>query len=354
MDDQAVIRTYGNANLPEGTPDRPLVTFALFAYNQEKYIREAVEAAFSQTYSPLEIILSDDCSNDRTFEIMEEMARQYCGSHLVKVRRNTVNVGTALHVQYAFDQSSGQLFVVAAGDDISISDRVKKLVATWHAAGLPEGVVHSGRETFRDGQIIAQMPPKRTEFSGRELEGAANAQWLPAAAPTCAYTRGVFDHFAPLLGGGVIEDAPLFLRVALMGHFVACGESLIRQRLHDDNTGTGYSLATPSRWNRFMLSKLIAFRTMQRDLAGWTGDIDTVLRNRIEKRILEVLRSVPGLVLPETRPIGPLERLRLALRIATALGVANSFRLRVEYALSFFGFDWHLRIKDGFRRFVGD
>lgn len=40
----------------------PLVTFALFAYNQEKFIREAVEGAFAQTYESLEIILSDDCS----------------------------------------------------------------------------------------------------------------------------------------------------------------------------------------------------------------------------------------------------------------------------------------------------
>ena len=41
----------------------PLVTFALFAYNQERYVREAVEGAFAQTYQPLEIILSDDCSS---------------------------------------------------------------------------------------------------------------------------------------------------------------------------------------------------------------------------------------------------------------------------------------------------
>ena len=48
----------------DSASDRPLVTFALFAYNQEKYIREAVEGAFAQTYAPLEIILSDDCSTD--------------------------------------------------------------------------------------------------------------------------------------------------------------------------------------------------------------------------------------------------------------------------------------------------
>jgi glycosyltransferase involved in cell wall biosynthesis len=65
-------------NAPEEMPDNPtdrsLVTFALFAYNQEKYIREAVEGALAQTYEPLEIILSDDCSSDRTFETMREMA----------------------------------------------------------------------------------------------------------------------------------------------------------------------------------------------------------------------------------------------------------------------------------------
>lgn len=33
--------------------DRPLITFALFAYNQEQYIEEAVQGALSQTYSPL-------------------------------------------------------------------------------------------------------------------------------------------------------------------------------------------------------------------------------------------------------------------------------------------------------------
>ena len=36
----------------EKVKERPRVTFALFAYNQEKYIREAIVGAFSQTYEP--------------------------------------------------------------------------------------------------------------------------------------------------------------------------------------------------------------------------------------------------------------------------------------------------------------
>jgi cellulose synthase/poly-beta-1,6-N-acetylglucosamine synthase-like glycosyltransferase len=61
----------------------PLITLFVYAFNHEKFIREAVEGAFAQTYNPLEIILSDDCSTDRTYEIMQEMAERYSGPHKV-------------------------------------------------------------------------------------------------------------------------------------------------------------------------------------------------------------------------------------------------------------------------------
>ena len=335
----------------EPSPSRPLVTFALFAYNQEQFIREAVEGAFAQTYQPMEIILSDDCSSDRTHEILKEMAAAYEGPHKVFVRRNTFNLGTAMHVQLAFADSSGQLFVVAAGDDISTDDRVAALVEAWIEGGRPEGAVHSGRESFRNGKTIAIATAKRHRYSDRVLEGYARAYWLPAAAPTCAYTRGVFDSFGPLIGGSIIDDAPLQLRAALIGKFVTCDKPLVRQRLHDENSGTGYDINSPARWNRFIQSKVIAFRNMQIDLARWNGDLDPEISRRIERRLLAVLGSTSGLFLPETRTISRIARLKLAFRIARAPAVARSYRLRVEYVLIFFGFDFHLKIKDGLRSF---
>ena len=120
---------FGNPSLPEGTAERPLVTFALFAYNQEKFILEAVEGAFSQTYSPLEIILSDDCSSDQPYQIMHEMAARYEGPHSVIVRRSLVNRGLGLHFDDVCQTAKGQMLVVAAGDDISHSYRTSSLVS---------------------------------------------------------------------------------------------------------------------------------------------------------------------------------------------------------------------------------
>jgi glycosyltransferase involved in cell wall biosynthesis len=61
----------------------PLVSLCIFTYNQEKYIREAVEGALSQDYPNLEIIISDDNSTDstydRTIDYVKKAGYEYVG-----------------------------------------------------------------------------------------------------------------------------------------------------------------------------------------------------------------------------------------------------------------------------------
>lgn len=118
------------AHLAEGA-GRPLVTFALFAYNQEKFVREAVEGALAQTYSPLEVILSDDCSPDSTFRIMQEMAAAYRGPHKVRAVQTPSNLGLIQHVLLRGREAQGDIVVVAAGDDVSKPSRVATLVEAF-------------------------------------------------------------------------------------------------------------------------------------------------------------------------------------------------------------------------------
>ena len=106
--------------------DSPLITFVLVAYDQEQFIAEAVQGAFSQTYSPLEIILSDDCSPDRSFKIMQAQAKAYQGPHEVHVRRNQQNLGLIQHINSLMQLVNGELVVIAAGDDVSLPSRVAR------------------------------------------------------------------------------------------------------------------------------------------------------------------------------------------------------------------------------------
>ena len=108
-----------------------LVSYLLLTYNQEKYIKEAVESTLAQTYSPLEIIISDDCSTDNTFEIIKKTVAEYKGPHKIILNRNEHNLGIAFHVNKIMSLARGELFVMGAGDDIAFPKKTEKFVEVW-------------------------------------------------------------------------------------------------------------------------------------------------------------------------------------------------------------------------------
>lgn len=106
--------------------DRPIVSYCLFTYNQELYVRESLEAALHQTYSPLEIIISDDCSSDHTVRILKEIINPYSGPHEIILNVNDQNLGIGAHVsKVMMELCSGDYIVMVGGDDVSFVDHVE-------------------------------------------------------------------------------------------------------------------------------------------------------------------------------------------------------------------------------------
>ncbi len=220
------------------TRDRPLATFALFAYNQEKYIQEAIKGAFSQTYGPLEIILSDDCSTDQTFEIMREMAAAYKGPHRVRVEQTSSNLGRdrfGLRVSSLLQKSQGAFIILAAGDDISEAHRVETLFQKWDDNGRKAVCIHSraqpidesGRpsgEEIGDNKIAALSLPGFISQDGRGLLGATNA-----------ISRSLLDLFGPLPDVIMMEDGALGFRAHLADGIIFVDQPLVKYRRHDNN-----------------------------------------------------------------------------------------------------------------------
>lgn len=269
----ADVQMFGNRNLPKGTPDRPLVTFAVFAYNQEELIREAVQGAFAQTYEPLEIILSDDSSMDGTFEIMKEMAASYCGPHRICLRKSEVNLGTALHVYAVSRVAAGELLVVAAGDDVSFARRVSCAVAHYLACPRRVSCIHSGAYMLNAASMHrVYQAPRFSDIVGAEERSAfALTDRLPFLSPTCSYSIGVFRDFPPMTGGSIIEDGVLALRCLASGDILSIDEPLVQIRVSSTSVGRGNSVEDPKHWNRFWLGQIISYKTKLDDLAFSAG-----------------------------------------------------------------------------------
>ena len=117
----------------------PRISLVLLACNQEATAGAAAESCLAQLGEPLEIVLSDDASNDRTFERLQAAAAAYRGPHRVRARRNPVNLGIGGHYNELIAQTSGELIVTAAGDDLSVPHRVQRLAQAWDATSSTDG-----------------------------------------------------------------------------------------------------------------------------------------------------------------------------------------------------------------------
>ncbi len=220
------------------TSNRPLVTFALFAYNQEEFIREAVNGAFAQTYSPLELIISDDCSSDRTFEIMEELVDGYSGNHRVILNKTNSNSGLACHLRSVANLASGELLVLAAGDDISVPERVTALVTAWARTGLGDVSIYSGAIP-----VNAKGLPITTGYSFSQkapahyccIEDVIKNDDCAVLGATQAVTKALIAEFPEIEEKVFREDNILPFRALLRDGIVFIEESLVKYRHHDKN-----------------------------------------------------------------------------------------------------------------------
>ena len=217
---------------------KPLISFAVVAYNQARFVREAVEGAFSQTYSPLEIILSDDCSSDSTFEIMQAMAAEYAGPHRIILNRNTRNIGIGAHINRIMELSRGDLIVGAASDDISLPERTSEIYQAW---------LDSGEKAFSLDSAYEIIDESGSSLGGSLLRDPSREQPLLLFSKTLtnlvsgcshAWHRKVFDVFGPL-PDITSEDIAIPPRSVLLGGIFHVAKPLLKYRIHENNVHGG-------------------------------------------------------------------------------------------------------------------
>ena len=204
------------------------VSAGVKCYNNVRYIREALESAFRQTWRPLEIVVSDDASVDGSWDVIREVVGSHRGEKglSVVVSRNESNLGNLGNWERICELATGELVVKFDGDDVSEPERVERIVAaaeSARAAGMSPCVVgHGGWMIGPSGRPMGVMRP------------AARGNHTGAAM---AFSRRCFTEFARAECSPRIVDDELYAwRGMMLGDFVEMGDRLVRYRV-----GTGVS-----------------------------------------------------------------------------------------------------------------
>lgn len=215
--------------------DKPRYTLLITCYNFEKYIREAVESALAQTYEPLDIIISDDCSTDRSWEVIQETVAAYKGSHNIILNHNEKNLGFAANLNKSYALARTDWVFNQSGDDISLPTRVEECTRLIELNPNLRCVGSWYEEMNVDGKT---RPQRYAQPTAAKL----SRMLIPSLIGVItAYHMDVFRIFGPLGGQVWNEDAVLVLRAKLLGDVGLVEKPLVRYRFHDANMGGGKS-----------------------------------------------------------------------------------------------------------------
>lgn len=102
----------------------PPITVLMPVFNGEKYLGQAVESILDQTFSGFELLIIDDCSSDRSFD----MIRSYRDSRIRLVQNNS-NMGLIGTLNKGIELAAGSFIARMDQDDISMPERLGKQIA---------------------------------------------------------------------------------------------------------------------------------------------------------------------------------------------------------------------------------
>lgn len=96
----------------------PRISVVMSVYNGEKYLREAIQSIFRQTYQDFEFIIINDCSTDTTSEIIKSF-----NDPRIKVINNQENIGLTKSLNKGVKTTNGEYIARMDADDISLPHR---------------------------------------------------------------------------------------------------------------------------------------------------------------------------------------------------------------------------------------
>lgn len=219
------------------TIDRPRVSIGLPVYNGEKYLAGAFESLLAQDYPHLEIIVSDNASTDRTWEI----CTYYGADPRVRLYRNDENKGASYNYNRLVELARGELFRWQAYDDLCAPTLVSRCVEALDEAGpgtvlsYPRTVIIDGDGNvtgpFDDGLDLADRRSWRrvSRFVGRF--NLCNAAF--------GLTRIDMLRRTGLLRPFPSSDVTLLAELAAIGQFREVPEELFFRRIHAESSVQG-------------------------------------------------------------------------------------------------------------------
>ena len=212
------------------------IDILMATYNGEKYLKEQIESILNQTYKSIRLVISDDCSKDRTKEIL----KQYEHDNRIEVHYHDKNQGYIKNFEYLIKQVKNNIYMLSDQDDVWLPEKVKKSYETLieNNADLVFGdleVVDENLKTMYksfnkymllDRKIKKYINSYKVNYLYNCVTGCtliSKSKWIKEIVPI------------PTDSKYIIHDYWMGLIIALKGKLAYMPEAYIKYRQHGNN-----------------------------------------------------------------------------------------------------------------------
>jgi len=218
-----------NPTTHRSMPDS-IVSIGLPVYNGERFLAQTINSILAQTFSDLELIISDNASVDESRAIAESYARQ---DNRVRIVQNEVNKGAAWNYKHVVDLARGRYFRWAPADDlfapeslaccVEVLDRYSDVVLCYPKTTLIDA---RGEEIapYEDNLDLRQPNPVERYKAAIKQMGMMNVIYGLMRTDVLRQTR--------LIGNYPGADLIFVAELALFGKFYEIKRRLFFRRLH--------------------------------------------------------------------------------------------------------------------------
>lgn len=207
-----------------------LVSVIVATYNSSKFIEETLESISAQSWQKIELIITDDCSSDKTVSICKEWMKENSQRFLdAIIIESDTNTGVSGNVNRGLQVAKGSWIKFLGADDTllpnCITDNVEFVNKNKDVRVL-FSKVNKYNETFHSENFIMTAPGIIGDNSIVSPKQSAEKQYqMLLRNDSIHFTPSVFLHRETLLSVGgfderfrLLEDYPLWLNLTKSGH----------------------------------------------------------------------------------------------------------------------------------------
>ena len=211
-----------------------LVSICIPVYNGEQTIATTMESVLSQTYKNIEIIVVDNCSDDRTAEIVAGFKDQR-----IRYYRNETNLGMVGNWNKCIDYITGEYVLFVCADDLLHKDSVYKKAKVLSSKEDTSIVFSASNIINHDGKILMHRHTfkKNCIISGKQIAKMAYHRGNIYGEPTNVMIRmKSLDKVGKFASNTYYStDLEMWLRLSAVGNVGYINDELMSYRVASVN-----------------------------------------------------------------------------------------------------------------------